>query len=488
MSDAIRFLLGGDVHTVKDVNPTMTVLDYVRQTLGRTGAKEGCREGDCGACTMVLGELRNGRVQYRAVNTCILFLPALDGKELVTVESLSAGDGSLHPVQQAMVDKHGSQCGFCTPGIVMALYELYLNDRTPDLDTVNDALAGNLCRCTGYGPIIAAAQSMGTYTSNDAEPNGAALKDIQRDRPLTITHESADTEQTFHYVAPQTLTDLHDLLEKSPKATILAGGTDVGLWVTKRLKDLNSIIDVTRVRELKQIIESKRDLTIGAGVTYTDLFAAIQSLHPSFGELVRRLGSVQVRNSGTMGGNIANGSPIGDSMPALIALGATLIVSSKNGTRELPIEDFFIAYGEQDLRPGEILERIRIPKPSASDKISVYKISKRFDQDISAACLAVRATIRQGTVADIRIGVGGLAAIPKRAPATEHALRGAALADLDIETACRALRNEFDPISDMRASAEYRLKATQSCLYKAYLEWTGESQALGVIGRDHAHG
>ena len=450
--------------------------------LGRTGTKEGCREGDCGACTMIVGELIDGTVQYKAVNSCIMFLPSLDEKQLITVEDLSNGAADLHPVQQAMVNNHSSQCGFCTPGFVMALYELYLKDEAPpSSQAIKDGIAGNLCRCTGYGPIINAAKTMHEFDRRVPADIYVKLKGIQRANGLELSHDDSLSKFGIKYFAPKSLSALLTLINAYPGATLLAGGTDVGLWSTKQYKEFPIIIDVTRVEELRLLSETETSIEVGAAVTYAELFETIRVNFPSFGELLRRLGSVQVRNSGTMGGNIANGSPIGDSMPPLIALGSEIMLASSKTQRTLPIENFFIDYGVQDLKPGEVLAQISIPKLASNEKFFAYKLSKRFDQDISACCLAVKLTVDKGSISNVRIGVGGLAATPKRALACESALEKKTVREDVFRNAMAALADDFAPISDMRASADYRLKATQNCLYKVFLELTEPNEARSVL-------
>ncbi|MCW5760219.1 MAG: xanthine dehydrogenase small subunit, partial [Phenylobacterium sp.] len=353
MARPIRFLLDGEVRELAaDIDPTLTVLNLLRYHLRRTGTKEGCAEGDCGACTVVLGELAGERVRFRAVNACILFAPMLDGRALYTVESLGR-EGALHPVQQAMVDLHGSQCGFCTPGFVMSLYAHQREGAPTDAQSLKDALAGNLCRCTGYGPILAAGQAMGRTPEPDiAEALGA----IQPAEGLVIQHRGR------RFFAPRSAAELAAILEANPDATVLAGGTDVGLWVTKQQRVLETVVSLNDCADLKAVEDLGGAIRIGAAVRYADAHAALAALHPEFGELLRRLGGLQVRNLGTICGNIANGSPIGDMPPALIATGATLVLRKGGARRELPLEAYFLAYGRQDRAPGEFVEAVIAPK------------------------------------------------------------------------------------------------------------------------------
>ena len=491
MEHTVRFLLDGEVHEVVDPDPTETVLYYLRYHLARTGTKEGCAEGDCGACTVVLGELIEGGIRYRAVNACILFLPTLDGKELVTVESLKQPDGRLHPVQQALVDCHGSQCGFCTPGFVMSLYALYEQDGQHDRQTVNDALAGNLCRCTGYGPILEAAEKMREQRRPvDARPlkeRVDALKALKRQQTLALSCESALSGAEKKYYAPVSIDSLAQISRENPDATFLAGGTDVGLWVTKAHRELATVIYVGDVEGLKVVKDAGDRVEIGAGVSITDAMDALAWHYPDMGELLRRFASVQIRNSGTIGGNIANGSPIGDSMPALIAAGAQLVLRHGEHQRTLALEDYFIDYGKQDLKPGEFVEQIVVPKPHPGQRFRAYKLSKRFDQDISAVLGCFSLTIVDGMVTQARIAYGGMAATPKRARATEAALAGQRWEETAVQAAVAAMAQDFAPISDMRASAEYRLAAAKNLLMKAYLETATDAETRLVGDRELAH-
>lgn len=465
MARPIRFLLDGEIRELSGIDPTLSVLNLLRYHLRRTGTKEGCAEGDCGACTVVLGELESGTVRFRAVNACILFAPMLDGRALFTVESLGR-EGALHPVQQAMVDTHGSQCGFCTPGFVMSLYALQREGAATDTASLKDALAGNLCRCTGYGPILAAGQAMGR-AAEDAADLAAALAEIQPVEGLALEHGGRK------FFAPRSADELAALLDAHPDATVLAGGTDVGLWVTKQHRVLPTVISLNECADLKAIDDLGDALRIRAAVRYADAHAPLAVLHPEFDELLRRLGGLQVRNVGGICGNLANGSPIGDMPPALIAAGATLVLRKGGARRELPLEDFFLAYGKQDRQPGEFIEAVIVKKPATGRIFKIAKLSKRFDQDISAVCLGLSVGVQGGRVTDARVAFGGMAATPKRAAACEAALVGKAWTRDTIEAAVAALARDFTPISDMRASAGYRLEAAQNMLRRAFLESVG---------------
>ena len=464
--DSIRFILDGAVTEVDEVEPTRTVLQYLREDLRRVGSKEGCAEGDCGACTVVVAELDGEGLRYRAINACIQFLPTLDGKALFTVESLKAADGTLHPVQQSLVDYHGSQCGFCTPGFVMSMFALYLENRSPGRAEIDDALSGNLCRCTGYRPIVDACLHMHEYPAPDDNEKRliAQLRGLDRKQGLSLVHGLSN------YHAPLTLDELANLYQQHPDARILAGGTDVGLWVTKQLQELPTIIYLGNVAELRQVRAATDAIEIGAAVTLTDAFAALQPHYPEFDEMFRRFASVPVRNAGTLVGNIANGSPIGDSMPALIAIDARVRLRCGQDSRELALEELYLDYMQNALRPGEFVEAVVIPSPRADVQLRCYKLSKRFDQDISAVCAVFALRLDGDEVADVRIALGGMAAIPKRARQTEDYLRGEPWNESTLVTAGQKLAADFTPLSDMRASADYRGRVTANLLHRFYLE------------------
>ncbi len=471
--DKIRFLLDGKRVEVDEVEPTRTVLQYLREDLRRVGSKEGCAEGDCGACTVVLAEAQGDRLRYRAVNACIQFLPTLDGKALFTVESLRAADGRLHPVQQSMVDHHGSQCGFCTPGFVMSMYALYLEGGQPDRARIDDALSGNLCRCTGYRPIIDACLHMHEYPAPAAAEQQLLeqLRALQREAGLAIEHRGA------RYFAPASVDELAECYVNNPDARILAGGTDVGLWVTKQLRELPTLIYLGNVGELRAIEITAGHIEIGAAVSLEDAFAVLVEHYPDFGEMFRRFASLPVRNAGTLVGNVANGSPIGDSMPALIAAGARVSLRRGAERRELAMEDLYLDYMKNAMQAGEFIESVRVPLPNAATRLRCYKLAKRFDQDISAVCAAFALRLDGDRVADIRIALGGMAAIPRRAARAEDYLRGETWDQAAVYTAMQRLGEDFTPLSDMRASAAYRARAAANLLQRFYLE-TRPDQAL----------
>lgn len=475
MPGTLRFILDGELIELDRVEPTRSVLQYLREDLLRVGSKEGCAEGDCGACTVVIAELAGDALQYRSVNACIQFLPTLDGKALFTVESLKATDGSLHPVQQSMVDYHGSQCGFCTPGFVMSMFALYKNNPSPTRADIDDALSGNLCRCTGYRPIIDACMHMYDYPvpqDNDAQLL-EQLRGLQCQQGMTLELEQAS------YYAPTTVDELASLYQQNPTARILAGGTDVGLWVTKQLREFPLIIYLGSVAQLKQISRQDGAIEIGAAVTLNDAFDEIVGQYPELAEMFRRFASVPVRNAGTLVGNVANGSPIGDSMPALMVLDTLVKLRQGSTVREMALADLYLDYMKNALQAGEFIEAIEIPLREEAILLRCYKLSKRFDQDISAICMAVAMRLDGDRVAEIRIALGGMAAIPKRAALAEACLRGETWDETSVRNAMQQLGQDFAPLSDMRASADYRARAAANLLYRFFLE-TRPQQPLGA--------
>ena len=443
--------------------PATTVLDWLRTERRLTGTKEGCAEGDCGACTVVLGIPDGGGLRHEAVNSCLMTVPQLAGRALVTVEGLAA-NGRLHPVQQAMVEADASQCGFCTPGIAMALYAFLEGGEEPEDQTIHDALAGNLCRCTGYRPIVEAARK--AERAPAAVP-GAPVPEAEPD------YEAG--AQTFF--APRTLDELIALRAEYPDAPILAGGTDLGLLFAKERLAFDAIISVARVEELCRLEARADEIEIGAAVTYTRALPVLDAAYPRMGELIRRIGSRQIRNLGTIGGNIGNASAIGDTLPCLIALDATLMLRGAGGAREMPIEDFFTGYRKTDLRPDEVIEAVRVPQLARDEVFRTYKVSKRYDQDISTVIGAYRLTVVDGRVTDARIAYGGMAATPKRARQAERALTGAAWSESAVAAARRAIANDFEPIDDFRAGARYRATVAANLLDRLHIETAGGTDA-----------
>ena len=447
----IEFLLNGEAVTVEGNSPTRTLLDYLREECGLTGTKEGCNEGDCGACSIMITD-DDGT---KALNACILFLPQLHGKSVRTVEGLAAPDGTLHPVQSEMIENHGSQCGFCTPGFIMSMAAAHQNGETNH----DDVMAGNLCRCTGYVPIIRAARAAEKF----AKPKHLQINKL----PVTKTIQS---ERVF---VPKTSDELADWYIDNPDATLIGGATDVGLWVNKDLCDLSSVAFIGQIDDLRGIEISDSGMAIGASVTLSQLHKVVAKKYASLGELVRRYGSTQVRNAATIGGNIANGSPIGDSPPALIALGAQLYLRRGDDFRNMALEDYFIDYGKQDRKIGEFIIGVAIPEQP--NNLKCYKITKRFDQDISTLCGCFNITRHSGKITSARIAFGGMAETPKRATSVETALIGKPWTQDTITAAVTKFSTDYQPISDVRASAAYRAQTAQNLLQRYFDETFGHA-------------
>ncbi|WP_027997786.1 xanthine dehydrogenase small subunit [Sinorhizobium arboris] len=470
--NTIRFLLNDRSVELADVSPVQTLLDFLRIDRKLRGTKEGCAEGDCGACTVLVGRLLDGKLKYESVNACIRFVASLDGCHVVTVEALAQPNGPLHPVQQAMVDTHASQCGFCTPGFVMSLYGLWMANAKPSVQEIEKALQGNLCRCTGYAAIIRAAEAVASVGELGKDPLIVEREEITRQ--LEALRDGRRVEiggEDERIVLPASLDDFAAVIEANPKATIVAGSTDVGLWVTKFMRDIAPVVHLSHLEELRRISVDADGVTLAAGVSYTEAYPVIARHFPQLRELWDRIGGEQVRNMGTVGGNIANGSPIGDTPPALIALGASVTLRKGTSRRTLPLEAFFIEYGTQDRQPGEFLESVRIPFPGKADRFAVYKISKRFDEDISAVCGAFRVKLDgDGRVADVAIAFGGMAGTPKRASNVEAVLKGAQWNDAAIEAGLAAYEQDFTPLTDWRASSEYRMLVARNLLRRFHLE------------------
>ncbi|CAB3766351.1 xanthine dehydrogenase small subunit [Paraburkholderia solisilvae] len=486
----IRFYRQGAVHEVRDVPASRTVLQYLREDLRCTGTKEGCAEGDCGACTVVIGELdTHGALQLKAVNACIQFLPTLDGRALFTVEDLRADHGALHPVQQALVDCHGSQCGFCTPGFVMSMWALYQNQPAdaglPTRDEIGAALSGNLCRCTGYRPIVDAAQKMFDYprVAVDRAALTRALESIRRHDTFEYTgpdaRGAAFGTRAFH--APLTVDAFAQLRARHPQARIVAGSTDVGLWVTKQFREPGDLLFIGNVAELKTIGRDAQTLTIGAAVSLEAAYAALAADYPELAELWTRFASLPIRNAGTLGGNVANGSPIGDSMPALLALDAQVVLRRESIVRTLPLDAFYTGYQKTALAAGEFVAAIRVPRPATNLRFRTYKVSKRYDQDISAVCAAFALRVVDGTIAGARVAFGGMAATPQRAHRAEAALTGAVWDADTAHRAMNALTADYQPLTDMRASSAYRMKVARNLLWRFHLE-TRDHAPLPLVG------
>ena len=477
----LRFVLGHRPHALPDVAPDRTLLDVLREDLRCTAVKEGCASGDCGACTVAVAEAEEGgRLHWRAINSCIRLAHSVEGMAVFTAEDIAGEGGRLHPAQRAMLECHGSQCGFCTPGFVMSLFTLHRqrDGAAVSRDEALHALSGNLCRCTGYRPILDAAQTMHHWPDVPLDESGLLqqLKLLAQGGRAPV----ADSASNF-YATPTTLSELLRLRAAHPQALIAAGTTDVGLWVTKQDRRFGQIIDVTRVTELRRVERGAQSLSIGAAASLTEAFDALAESRPQLKPFFDRFAGLPVRESGTLGGNVANGSPIGDSMPLLIALGATLVLASTRGERTLPIEDFYLAYRKTGLAPDEVLARIEVPQPTPHEWLRADKISKRFEDDISAVCLAVALQVEDGVIHSARIGAGGVAAVPARAMQTEAALAGQQCAEAIFDAAATVLEAEFKPLSDMRASSAYRRAVLGNLLRRGWQQSQPGALALADL-------
>ncbi|MGU3574431.1 xanthine dehydrogenase small subunit [Brucellaceae bacterium C25G] len=480
----IHFYLNDQLVVLDRVKADHTLLDFLRLDRQMRGTKEGCAEGDCGACTVLVGRLFNGELLYETVNACIRFVGSLDGCHVVTVEAVKAPDGGLHIVQQAMVDTDASQCGFCTPGFVMSLYGLWMQEKAPSVARIEKALQGNLCRCTGYAAIIRAAESV--VRSGDLQGDLLVkhradmiekLKILKDDCRVEIEHEGQ------WLIIPADVDDLAVVMEENPNAVLVAGSTDVGLWVTKLMRSITPTIFIAGLDELSMIKEDANHIRIGAGVTYSASYRVMQRNFPQLRELWNRIGGEQVRNQGTIGGNIANGSPIGDTPPALIALKASIVLRKGTTRRKVLLQDYFIEYGKQDRQKSEFVETIEIPKADENTRFAVYKITKRMDEDISAVCGGFSVKLdAEDRVTEAIFAYGGMAGTPKRGSKAESAVLGKVWNETAIELAIAALSQDFTPLSDWRASADYRVLVAKNLLRRFFLETTGEVELR--LGRE----
>ena len=468
-SSVIKFVHEDHIVEIKNSDPNETLLNYIRTKLKKTGTKEGCAEGGCGACTVVLGELKNNKINYNAVNSCIMFLPTLQGKQLILVEDLISNSGLLHPVQQAMVNYHGSQCGFCTPGFVMSLFSMFKNHTRFNENTIKDSIAGNLCRCTGYKPIIKAAKSLNNKNKNDhftkKKQNTISLLKKISDESIVIYKKDK------RYFAPRYVSELKRILKKNTNSHFLSGGTDLSLIVTKERKDIDSLIYMNSINELNYIKNNANYIEVGAATPLTMVESYIQKYYPDFTEILKRYGSVQIRNVATIAGNIATASPIGDTLPLLLSLDAKIVLKSLKKTKIISLDNFFIDYRTTKLKKGQFIDSIRIPI-FRKNIFKAYKISKRFDDDISSVCASFNLEIIDKKIKNIRIAYGGMASIPKRAKYCEKILLNSPITEQVIDKAKKSLEKDFKPISDMRASRKYRMKIAKNLLNKCFLEIT----------------
>lgn len=481
MRTTLNFIFNGEEQNISEVAPHTTVLRWLRESQHAVGSKEGCAEGDCGACTVVLAEIRDDSLHFSAINACIALLAGLDGKALITVENLSSSADTAHPIQQSLAENHASQCGFCTPGMVMSMLAHVHSDKPP---SARDTLAGNLCRCTGYSPLLEALEKVDVAAAR-AHSGFSHQQLLQQLKVLKLDDDLQLQSEQGRYLSPGSAASLGAMLNDQPDAQIIAGGTDVGLWITKQDRRFDTVIALNRVRDLCFVREHRGWLEIGAAATYSNAQQALHNRHPTLGTLVRRIGSTQIRNTGTVVGNIANGSPIGDMPPALIALGATLEIASEQGSREIRLQDYFLEYGRQDIKAGEYLRAVRIPPLSSSNRFGCYKITKRFEQDISAVSAGFWVDISpEGKVINVRACYGGMAATPKRAAAVEDALMGKAWHPDNVRAAVSHMAKDFRPLSDWRASAEYRMQVAKNLLLKFSLESQGETLTLYHSGAE----
>ena len=468
MTGVIQFLLNGAMRRVTEVTPAMTVLQYLRERESMIGTKEGCAEGDCGACTVVVCRLENGRPVYNAVNACLLLLPQLDGAAVFTVEGLADQHGELHPVQQALLENDGTQCGFCTPGIVMSMAAFQQSGEPATDAHIHEMLSGNLCRCTGYRSIVAACHRLAADTTDAARAPLLKSPSVLETLPSCADYR----DDSLIFLTPRSLAELAEVAAQYPQAQFLAGGTDLGLHFSKHRKQPTALISTSRVAELKRIAVEADAIEFGGAVTYTEALPYLDEHLPQFADLVRRIGSRQIRNLGTIAGNLANASPIGDTPPCLIALEAVVTLRSAAGRRTVPAESFITGYRKTVLQPGEFIEAVRVPRLRPNQQFFAYKISKRFDQDISTTIGAFRIEVQNSVVRDLRAVFGGMAAQPARAACVEKAVSGrpwtlATLVGIDAEVA-----RDFSPIDDHRGSAAYRLRAAANLFRRLQLETT----------------
>ena len=466
-SNIIKFIHEDRIEEVRNPDPNETLLNYIRTKLKKTGTKEGCAEGGCGACTVVLGELKNNDINYSAVNSCIMFLPTLQGKQLILVEDLISKNGLLHPVQQAMVNYHGSQCGFCTPGFVMSLFSMFKKHSKFKDDVIKDSIAGNLCRCTGYQPIVKAAKSLNN--KNKIDHFNKNKKNIIRLLKKISNESIVIYKKNKKYFAPRYVQELKKILKKNIDSHLLSGGTDLSLKVTKERKDINCVVYMNSIKELNYIKNNNGYIEVGATTSLIEFENYIQKHYPDFANILKRYGSVQIRNVGTIAGNIATASPIGDTLPILLSLDAKVILRSVKKTKVIPINDFFIDYRKTRLKKGQFIDSIRIPL-FPKNIFKAYKISKRFDDDISSVCASFNLEVQNKKIKSIRVAYGGMASIPKRAKSCETILLNSPMTEATIIKAKEALERDFRPISDMRASGKYRMMVAKNLLHKCFLE------------------
>jgi len=467
VSNTIQFIYNNQICSIENPDPNKTVLDYVRNDLKKNGTKEGCAEGGCGACTVVLGELNNSKLVYKSINSCISFLPSINGKHLILVEDLMSKKNELHPIQEAMVKFHGSQCGFCTPGFIMSLFAMYKNFQKFDDEIIEETLSGNLCRCTGYRPIIDAAKSLNNKRDNDHFKKDqtkiiSLLKKINNNE-VEIFHKNKK------YFSPKSLNNLKKIIKKNPHSYFLSGGTDLSLEVTKLRGEIKSIISLNSVKELKFVKKNKNYIEVGAGVSLYNFQNIIKSYYLDFYNILKRYGSVQIRNVGTVSGNIATASPIGDTLPLLLSLDTVIKIQTKNTLKIIPLDQFFISYRKTKLKKGDFVYSVKIPI-NKKNYFKAYKISKRFDDDISTVCASFNLLIKNNKIVKAKIAYGGMSEIPKRATSIEKILDNSIFSKELFLKAQNLIKDDFSPIDDMRASRNYRIEIAKNLLMKFFYE------------------
>ena len=466
ITNKVQFIYENKLIELENPDPNQTILSFIRDRLKKTGTKEGCAEGGCGACTIVLGELENKKIKYKAINSCISFTPTLHGKQLIVVENLVSQDGSYHPVQEAMAKYHASQCGFCTPGFVMSIFAMSKNKKNNNNDDIKDAISGNLCRCTGYRPIIDAAKNIKKKYSDEFYKNSEkTINLLKKIHSKSIIIENKNKK----YFAPKTINELRTVIQKNPDSNFLSGGTDLSLKVTKDRQEIKKIINLNNIKELNFIKKKNNEIIFGSTTPLIQVEKFILKYYPDFNSILRRYGSVQIRNVGTIGGNIATASPIGDTLPLLLSLNAKMIIQTKKGNKQILLNNFFIKYRKTKLKKGEFIKSIIIPIYK-NHNFKAYKISKRFDDDISSVCASFNFKIKDQRIQDVAIAYGGMAEIPKRARNCENFLKNSKFSEEIFKKAKDLLKTDFKPISDMRASKQYRLEVAENLLIKFFIE------------------
>ena len=466
-SNKIKFVWENKICSVSNPDPNETILNYVRLKLKKTGTKEGCAEGGCGACTIVLGELKNNTIIYKAINSCISFLPSLEGKQLILVEDLVSKNGTLHPVQDALIKYHGSQCGFCTPGFVMSLFAMYKNFSSYGNENIKDSISGNLCRCTGYRPIIDAAKSLNKVSRSDEfyKNNKKTLHLLKKIGIENLSLKNGNKK----YFSPKSINELKKIIQNNSNSIFLSGATDLSLIVTKERKEINNIISLNSIKELKFIKERNSNIEVGAATSLIEFELFIKKYYPDFNSILKRYGSVQIRNLATMAGNIATASPIGDTLPLLLSLDAKLVLQKKSNKTVLPLKNFFISYRKTRLKKGQFIHSIIIPI-FKKNIFKAYKISKRIDDDISSVCASFNLEIINKKIKNVKIAYGGMAPIPKRATNCEKILINSIFSEEIFKKAEKKLEKDFAPIDDMRASKGYRMEVAKNLLTKCFIE------------------